>query len=30
VKAHNDGQWVRDAALAYSSKQLNKTLKDAA
>ncbi len=30
VKAHNNGQWVRDAALAYSRKQLNKTLKDAA
>ena len=30
VKAHNDGQWVRDAAQAYARKQHSKTLKDAA
>ena len=26
VKAHNDGQWVRDAALAYAQKQASKAL----
>ena len=30
VKAHKDGQWVRDAALAYSRKQQTKTTKEAA
>ena len=30
VKAHNDGQWVRDAALAYARKQQQRALKEAA
>ena len=30
VKAHNDGQWVRDAALAYSRKQQTQATKEAA
>ena len=30
VKAHNDGQWVRDAAIAYSLKQQAKASKEAA
>ena len=30
VKAHNDGQWVRDAAVAYSLKQQAKASKEAA
>ncbi|MEY3521808.1 MAG: hypothetical protein RLZZ177_2523, partial [Pseudomonadota bacterium] len=30
VKAHNDGQWVRDAALAYVSKHQPKLNKEAA
>ncbi len=30
VKAHNDGQWVRDAAIAYSLKQQAKANKEAA
>ena len=30
VKAHNDGQWVRDAALAYASKHQPQTHKEAA
>jgi ring-1,2-phenylacetyl-CoA epoxidase subunit PaaA len=30
VKAWNDGQWVRDAALAHASKQAQKNLKEAA
>lgn len=30
VKAHNDGQWVRDAAQAYARKQQTKALKEAA
>jgi len=29
VKAHNDGQWVRDAALAYARKQKARQLKEA-
>jgi len=30
VKAHSDGEWVRDAALAYAAKQKARTLKEAA
>jgi ring-1,2-phenylacetyl-CoA epoxidase subunit PaaA len=30
VKAHNDGQWVRDAALAHARKQQQRTMKEAA
>jgi ring-1,2-phenylacetyl-CoA epoxidase subunit PaaA len=30
VKAHEDGQWVRDAALAYARKQKQRLLKEAA
>jgi ring-1,2-phenylacetyl-CoA epoxidase subunit PaaA len=30
VKAHEDGQWVRDAALAYAEKQRNRSIKEAA
>ena len=30
VKAHNDGQWVRDAAQAYARKQKERALKEAA
>jgi ring-1,2-phenylacetyl-CoA epoxidase subunit PaaA len=30
VKAHNDGQWVRDAALAYAHQQQARQLKEAA
>jgi ring-1,2-phenylacetyl-CoA epoxidase subunit PaaA len=30
VKAHNDGQWVRDAALAHARKQQARRLKEAA
>jgi len=30
VKAHNDGQWVRDAALAYAAKQKARAMKEAA
>ena len=30
VKAHNDGQWVRDAALAHAEKQRHRTMKEAA
>ncbi len=30
VKAHDDGQWVRDAALAHARKQHQRTLKEAA
>jgi ring-1,2-phenylacetyl-CoA epoxidase subunit PaaA len=30
VKAHQDGQWVRDAALAYARKQQARALKEAA
>lgn len=30
VKAHNDGQWVRDAALAYTRKQQQRAQKEAA
>ncbi len=30
VKAHQNGQWVRDAALAYASKSKGKTVKEAA
>jgi ring-1,2-phenylacetyl-CoA epoxidase subunit PaaA len=30
VKAHEDGQWVRDAALAYAEKQKNRSFKEAA
>jgi ring-1,2-phenylacetyl-CoA epoxidase subunit PaaA len=30
VKAHNDGQWVRDAALAYARKQQERAMKEAA
>jgi ring-1,2-phenylacetyl-CoA epoxidase subunit PaaA len=30
VKAHNDGAWVREAALAYANKQQQRTLKEAA
>ncbi|WP_180683817.1 1,2-phenylacetyl-CoA epoxidase subunit PaaA [Tepidicella baoligensis] len=30
VKAHNDGQWVRDAALAHARKQQQRALKEAA
>jgi ring-1,2-phenylacetyl-CoA epoxidase subunit PaaA len=30
VKAHNDGQWVRDAALAYARKQQTNQQKEAA
>jgi ring-1,2-phenylacetyl-CoA epoxidase subunit PaaA len=30
VKAHEDGQWVRDAALAYARKQAARELKEAA
>ncbi|MBU3682183.1 MAG: 1,2-phenylacetyl-CoA epoxidase subunit A [Flavobacterium sp.] len=29
VKAHEDGAWVRDAAMAYAEKQHNKTIKQA-
>jgi ring-1,2-phenylacetyl-CoA epoxidase subunit PaaA len=29
VKAYNDGQWVRDAAMAYAEKQENKVEKQA-
>ena len=30
VKAHNDGQWVRDAALAYAARQKARAMKEAA
>ena len=30
VKAHNDGQWVRDAAQAYARKQQERAMKEAA
>ena len=30
VKAHEDGQWVRDAAMAYAQKQAQRTHKEAA
>jgi len=30
VKAHNDGQWVRDAALAHARKQQQRAMKEAA
>jgi len=30
VKAHEDGQWVRDAALAHARKQKQRTMKEAA
>ena len=30
VKAHNDGQWVRDAALAHAEKQRHRAMKEAA
>ncbi|MBG9389622.1 1,2-phenylacetyl-CoA epoxidase subunit PaaA [Caenimonas aquaedulcis] len=30
VKAHQDGQWVRDAALAYARKQQQRVMKEAA
>jgi ring-1,2-phenylacetyl-CoA epoxidase subunit PaaA len=30
VKAHEEGQWVRDAALAYARKQKNRQMKEAA
>jgi ring-1,2-phenylacetyl-CoA epoxidase subunit PaaA len=30
VKAHEDGQWVRDAALAYAAKQKARQIKEAA
>src|SRR5574343_474908 len=30
VKAHNDGQWVRDAALAHAAKKQARKMKDAA
>ena len=30
VKAHTDGQWVRDAALAYTRKQQERAMKEAA
>jgi len=30
VKAHNDGAWVREAALAHAHKQQQRTLKEAA
>ena len=30
VKAHNDGQWVRDAALAYAARQRARAMKEAA
>jgi ring-1,2-phenylacetyl-CoA epoxidase subunit PaaA len=30
VKAHNDGQWVRDAAQAYARKQKERAMKEAA
>jgi ring-1,2-phenylacetyl-CoA epoxidase subunit PaaA len=30
VKAHNNGQWVRDAALAYARKQQERSRKEAA
>jgi ring-1,2-phenylacetyl-CoA epoxidase subunit PaaA len=30
VKAHEEGQWVRDAALAYAEKQRNRSMKEAA
>jgi ring-1,2-phenylacetyl-CoA epoxidase subunit PaaA len=30
VKAHEQGQWVRDAALAHARKQQQRTLKEAA
>ena len=30
VKAHEDGQWVRDAALAYAAKRRSRELKEAA
>ena len=29
IKAHDDGQWVRDAAMAYAEKQTNKEVKTA-
>ena len=29
IKAHEDGQWVRDAAMAYAEKQANKEVKTA-
>lgn len=29
IKAHEDGQWVRDAAMAYAEKQENKEVKEA-
>jgi ring-1,2-phenylacetyl-CoA epoxidase subunit PaaA len=30
VKAHNDGQWVRDAAMAHAEKQQRRAMKEAA
>ncbi len=30
VKAHNEGQWVRDAALAYAEKRRVRAMKEAA
>lgn len=30
VKAHNDGQWVREAAMAYANKQAQRAHKEAA
>ena len=30
VKAHNDGQWVREAAMAYARKQQERAIKEAA
>ena len=30
VKAHNDGAWVRDAALAHARKQQQRNMKEAA
>jgi ring-1,2-phenylacetyl-CoA epoxidase subunit PaaA len=29
IKAHEDGKWVRDAAMAYAEKQINEELKQA-
>jgi len=30
VKAHNEGQWVRDAALAHARKKQERSMKEAA
>jgi ring-1,2-phenylacetyl-CoA epoxidase subunit PaaA len=30
VKAHNDGAWVREAALAHAAKQAQRRMKEAA